>query len=66
MVSCQIFAAADRLAYYTLKEEDGQIYDNIRYHPHVLLSIDRSLIEYMNYVNQLEPSIWSRIAFPKG
>lgn len=50
-----------RLAYYALKGEDGQIYDNIRYNPNALLSIDRPLVEYMNYVNKLEPSLWSRV-----
>lgn len=48
-----------KLAYYALRGEDGQIYDNIRYNPNILLTIDRPLAEYMNYVNKLEPSIWS-------
>lgn len=48
-----------RSAYYMLRDEDGKIYDNIRFHPQLLLSIDRPLVEYMEYVNQLEPSQWS-------
>ncbi|HBB30935.1 MAG TPA: aromatic ring-hydroxylating dioxygenase subunit alpha, partial [Cyanobacteria bacterium UBA8803] len=42
-----------------LRDEDGEIYDNIRFHPKVLLSIDTPLVQYMEYVNKLEPSQWS-------
>ncbi|OKH37829.1 Rieske (2Fe-2S) protein [[Phormidium ambiguum] IAM M-71] len=49
-----------RLAYYMLRDEDGIIYDNIRFNPQTILSIDAPLIRYMQYVNQLEPSQWSR------
>ncbi|BAY21211.1 Rieske [2Fe-2S] domain-containing protein [Calothrix sp. NIES-2100] len=48
-----------RLAYYMLRDEDGKIYDNIRFQPKLLLSIDQPLAQYMEYVNQLEPSRWS-------
>jgi phenylpropionate dioxygenase-like ring-hydroxylating dioxygenase large terminal subunit len=51
-----------KLGYYALRGEDGQIYDNIRFHPQIILSIDTPLVEYMNYVNKLEPSGWSKIA----
>lgn len=49
-----------RLAYYALRGEDGQIYDNIRFQPHLLLSIDAPIAKYMDYVNKLQPSIWSK------
>ena len=49
-----------KLAYYFLRGEDGTIYDNIRYNPHAILAIDEPLIKYMSYVNQLQPSIWSK------
>ncbi|OUL21122.1 Rieske (2Fe-2S) protein [Nostoc sp. RF31YmG] len=49
-----------RLAYYMLRDEDGKIYDNIRFNPNLLLSIDTPLAKYMEYVNQLEPSRWSQ------
>jgi nitrite reductase/ring-hydroxylating ferredoxin subunit len=49
-----------KLGYYALKGEDGQIYDNIRYNPNAILKVDAPLVKYMNYVNQLEPSVWSR------
>ena len=49
-----------RLGYYALRGEDGKIYDNIRFNPNALLGIDMPLVKYMQYVNQLEPSVWSR------
>ncbi len=48
-----------KLAYYFLRGEDGMIYDNIRYNPNAILTIDEPLVKYMNYVNQLQSSIWS-------
>ncbi|MBD2446375.1 aromatic ring-hydroxylating dioxygenase subunit alpha [Nostoc sp. FACHB-152] len=51
-----------RLAYYMLRDEDGKIYDNICFNPQLLLSIDQPLVQYMQYVNQLEPSRWSNLA----
>ncbi|WP_353931571.1 aromatic ring-hydroxylating dioxygenase subunit alpha [Okeanomitos corallinicola TIOX110] len=49
-----------RLAYYMLRDEDGKIYDNIQFNPQLLLKIDQPLAEYMQYVNKLEPSQWSK------
>ena len=48
-----------KLAYYFLRGEDGMIYDNIRFNPNTILTIDEPLVKYMNYVNKLQPSIWS-------
>ena len=48
-----------KLAYYFLRGEDGMIYDNIRYNPNALLTIDEPLVKYVSYVNKLKPSIWS-------
>jgi phenylpropionate dioxygenase-like ring-hydroxylating dioxygenase large terminal subunit len=58
----QVLLFLTRLTYYFLRGEDGQIYDNIRFAPNALLPIDAPLVHYMNYVNQLEPSVWSREA----
>jgi len=55
----QFLLLLTRLAYYRLRGEDGEIYDNIQFHPH-LLAIDRPLKVYRDYVNQLEPSGWSQ------
>ena len=49
-----------KLAYYFLRGEDGMIYDNIRYNPNAILNIDQPLVKYMEYVNKLQPSIWSK------
>ncbi|MEO0844582.1 MAG: aromatic ring-hydroxylating dioxygenase subunit alpha, partial [Cyanobacteria bacterium J06643_5] len=49
-----------KLAYYFLRGEDGMIYDNIRFNPNAVLTIDEPLVKYMNYVNKLQPSIWSK------
>ena len=56
----QFLLVCTRLAYYMLRDEDGKIYDNIRFNPQVILSIDQPLVQYIQYVNQLEPSQWSR------
>jgi nitrite reductase/ring-hydroxylating ferredoxin subunit len=58
----QFLLLCTRLAYYFLRGEDGQIYDNIRFRPQALLPIDQPIVEYMAYANQLEPSIWSPVA----
>lgn len=55
----QFLLFCTRLAYYMLRDEDGKIYDNIQFNPKLLLSIDQPLAQYMEYVNQLEPSRWS-------
>jgi nitrite reductase/ring-hydroxylating ferredoxin subunit len=56
----QFLLFCTRLAYYMLRDEDGKIYDNIQFNPQLLLKIDQPLAEYMHYVNQLEPSRWSK------
>jgi len=55
----QFLLLCTRLAYYMLRDEDGKIYDNIQFNPNIILNIDRPLVQYMSYVNQLEPSQWS-------
>jgi len=55
----QVFLLCTRLAYYLLRDEDGIIYDHIRFHPQTMLPIDAPLLRYMDYVNRLEPSQWS-------
>ncbi len=50
-----------KLAYYMLRDEDGKVYDNIRFNPNLLLDIDAPLTKYIEYVNQLKISLWSKI-----
>ncbi|MDX2096916.1 MAG: aromatic ring-hydroxylating dioxygenase subunit alpha [Leptolyngbyaceae cyanobacterium bins.59] len=58
MVS-QALLLLTRFAYYMLRDEDGKIYDNIRFEPKALLPIDKPIAQYMQYVNQLQASSWS-------
>lgn len=51
---------ATRRAFFALRDEDGQIYENIRFHPGTLLPIDAPVARFISRVNQLEPSKWSR------
>jgi hypothetical protein len=62
-VITRILLLLTKLAYYLLRGEDGMIYDNIRYNPNAIISIDKPLVEYMHYVNKLEPSVWSKNNF---
>ncbi|NEQ71732.1 MAG: aromatic ring-hydroxylating dioxygenase subunit alpha [Okeania sp. SIO2C9] len=55
-----------RLTYYALRDEDGQIYDNIRFNPNILLDIDTPLAKYMEYVNKLDISLWSKFNLEEG
>lgn len=43
-----------------LRDEDGAIYENIRFNPHALLPIDKPLAKFIAYVNRLTPSVWSK------
>ena len=47
-------------AYGLLRDEDGIIYDNIRFHPGALLDMDAPIARYVAYVNRLQASAWSR------
>ena len=51
---------AVKRAYYHLRDDDNKIYDNIRFNTKNLLPIDETLIKYINYVEGLEPSAWSK------
>ncbi len=59
MVAASLLAAM-KWGFYVLRDEDGQIYDNIRFSPTALLPMDAPVSRYIAWVNKLEPSIWSR------
>ena len=42
-----------------LRDEDGKIYDNIRFQPNALLKIDAGVARFIQYVNRLSLSRWS-------
>lgn len=44
--------------FYLLKEEDGQIYENIQFNTNSFLKIDRPIAKYIAYINRLQPSKW--------
>jgi phenylpropionate dioxygenase-like ring-hydroxylating dioxygenase large terminal subunit len=47
-------------AFFALQDEDGMIYENIRFFPNTLLAIDRPVAKFIEYVNKLKPSVWSK------
>lgn len=51
--------AATVLGFLWLRDEDGKIYDNIRFQPNALLAIDSGVARFIRYVNRLPLSRWS-------
>lgn len=45
-------------AFRSLQGEDGEVYDNMRFHPGALLPVDRPVVQYIQYVNRLPSSAW--------
>lgn len=45
-------------AFFALQGEDGAVYENMRFYPANLLSIDRPVAQYIQYVNKLKVSPW--------
>ncbi|MSP56941.1 MAG: aromatic ring-hydroxylating dioxygenase subunit alpha [Myxococcales bacterium] len=57
-------AAWSRLAltaagFLWLRDEDGKIYENIRFRPNALLNADAGIARFIHYVNRLTLSRWS-------
>jgi phenylpropionate dioxygenase-like ring-hydroxylating dioxygenase large terminal subunit len=50
--------AAMAFGFLWLRDEDGKIYDNIRFQPNALLKIDQGVARFIQYVNRLTPSRW--------
>lgn len=49
-------------AFFALRDEDGMVYENIRFHPGTLLTIDGPVARFIAHVNRYEPSLWSSAA----
>lgn len=49
-----------RRLFYSLKDDDGKVYDNMRFNPRSLLEMDRPIQVFIQKINQLQASIWSR------
>jgi nitrite reductase/ring-hydroxylating ferredoxin subunit len=50
---------AMKLGFRVLRDEDGKVYENMRFRPHALLEIDQPVARFIRFVNRLEPSVWS-------
>lgn len=48
-----------RRAFRILQDEDGKVYDNMRFNPNALIGIDRPVKKFIAAINQLQPSDWS-------
>jgi phenylpropionate dioxygenase-like ring-hydroxylating dioxygenase large terminal subunit len=64
-IASQILLLLTQFCYYFLRDEDGKIYDNIRFNSDHLLAIDAPIQHYMDYVNTLKPSRWSKWKWSK-
>lgn len=54
-----------KMAFFSLQGEDGEVYENIRFNTSNLLPIDAPVAKYIQHINSLTPSIWSRFKIDK-
>ncbi len=47
-----------KLAFGMLRDEDGKVYENMRFRPESLLAMDAPVARYISWVDRLEPSDW--------
>lgn len=50
---------AQRIGFAVLRDEDGRVYDHIRFRPDALLPMDGPVARYIAYVNRLPTSDWT-------
>ena len=48
-----------RWGFSMLRDEDGKVYDNIRFQTRALLPMDKPIAHFVACVNPLQPSVWS-------
>jgi phenylpropionate dioxygenase-like ring-hydroxylating dioxygenase large terminal subunit len=58
MIVSKILLWMTKRAFLALQGEDGAVYENMRFYPMNLLSIDQPVGQYIQYVNKLKPSAW--------
>lgn len=46
--------------FMALQDEDGQVYENIRFRADHLLKLDAPVARYIQFINKLSPSIWGK------
>ncbi len=49
-----------KISFHALQGEDGEVYENIRFNTETLIPMDAPVAKYIQYINKLEPSIWSK------
>ncbi len=49
-----------RFGFSMLRDEDGRVYEHIRFQTRALLPMDRPIADFVAWVNRLRPSVWSR------
>jgi nitrite reductase/ring-hydroxylating ferredoxin subunit len=50
---------ATKRLFHSLRDEDGKVYDNMRFNPAALIKMDRPIALFIKAVNGLTPSMWS-------
>lgn len=55
-----------RLQFFILQGDEAIILDNMQFNPNALIDLDQQTEQFMHYVNQLEPSIWSKSMVQKS
>lgn len=61
-LAARLLLTAMKLGFYVLRDEDGQVYENMRFRPGALLPMDAPVARFIRWVNGLKPSRWSRRA----
>ncbi len=46
--------------FLALKDQDTNVLETIRFQPKFMFSVDEPILQFMGYINALEPSVWSR------
>jgi hypothetical protein len=58
MIVSLILLWMTKKAFFALQGEDGAVYENMRFYPGSLLSIDKPVAQYIQFVNKLKSSPW--------
>ncbi len=54
-----LFLLLMQVGYRVLRDEDGRVYDNIRFHTGSLLPLDAPVARFASWIDSLKPSPWS-------
>ena len=56
---CKTLLWMMKVGFFILRDEDGAVYDNIRFQPNALLKMDGAVARFIAWVNKLPLSDWS-------